>query len=58
MLLHVPGILTRDEVAGMRAALARADWTDGRATVGPQGAQVKNNRQLPRPRRSRRSSAA
>jgi len=47
MMLHVPEVLTRDEVAGMRAALARADWTDGRATVGAQGAQVKRNRQLP-----------
>lgn len=47
MLLHVPGVLTRDELAQMRAALDAADWTDGRATVGPQGAQVKRNRQLP-----------
>ena len=31
----------------MRAALDGADWTDGRATVGAQGAQVKRNRQLP-----------
>lgn len=31
----------------MRAALDSASWTDGRATVGPQGAQVKRNRQLP-----------
>ncbi|HEY0064532.1 MAG TPA: Fe2+-dependent dioxygenase [Telluria sp.] len=47
MMLHIPEVLSRDQVAVLRAALDRADWTDGRATVGPQGAQVKQNRQLP-----------
>lgn len=47
MMLHIPEVLTRDQVIAMRAALDKADWTDGRATVGPQGAQVKQNRQLP-----------
>ncbi len=47
MMLHIPEVLTRDQVTSMRRALDQADWTDGRATVGPQGAQVKNNRQLP-----------
>ena len=46
MLLQVPDILTPDEVARFRAALAGADWGDGRATAGPQAAQVKNNLQL------------
>jgi PKHD-type hydroxylase len=46
MLVQVPEILTTDEVAGFRAALASADWDDGRATAGPQAAQVKNNLQL------------
>jgi PKHD-type hydroxylase len=31
----------------MRAALDAAEWTDGRQTVGPQGAKVKRNLQLP-----------
>ena len=31
----------------MRQALDQADWTDGRETVGVQGAQVKRNEQLP-----------
>eukprot|EP01031_Cornospumella_fuschlensis_P044563 gene44563-54499_t len=31
----------------IRARLDATDWVDGRATVGPQGAQVKQNRQLP-----------
>src|SRR5262249_49655377 len=30
-----------------RAALEQAEWTDGRETVGAQGAQVKRNEQLP-----------
>ena len=47
MLLHIPNVLTRDQVAAMRAAIDAADWVDGRATAGPQGAQVKRNRQLP-----------
>ncbi|CTP90711.1 Fe2+-dependent dioxygenase [Xanthomonas graminis] len=47
MLLHIPDILSADEVARLRQALAGADWTDGRETVGAQGAQVKRNLQLP-----------
>ncbi len=47
MMLHVPGVLTPEQVRDMRAALDAADWVDGRETVGPQGARVKQNRQLP-----------
>ncbi|MBO9601104.1 MAG: Fe2+-dependent dioxygenase [Novosphingobium sp.] len=47
MLLHIPEILTAEEVAEFRRRLESADWTDGRETVGPQGAQVKRNQQLP-----------
>ena len=47
MMLHIPGVLSREQVAAMRTQLAAADWVDGRATVGAQGAQVKRNRQLP-----------
>ncbi|WP_282246869.1 Fe2+-dependent dioxygenase [Stenotrophomonas sp. PS02300] len=47
MLLHVPDVLTADELAHLQRALAAADWTDGRETVGVQGAQVKRNQQLP-----------
>lgn len=46
MLLPIPDILTAEEVAQFRAALARADWADGRVTAGAQAAQVKNNLQL------------
>lgn len=47
MLIHIPGILDKTEVADFRTRLAAADWIDGRMTVGDQGAKVKRNRQLP-----------
>ena len=47
MMLHIPEVLSAEQVRHIRAELARADWVDGRATVGDQGARVKRNRQLP-----------
>jgi PKHD-type hydroxylase len=47
VLLHIPQILTPEQVVLIRKQLDAADWTDGRATVGSQGARVKRNRQLP-----------
>ncbi|MEO7065888.1 MAG: Fe2+-dependent dioxygenase [Rhodanobacter sp.] len=47
MLLHIPNILTAEQVSQIAGALEAADWTDGRETVGAQGAQVKRNQQLP-----------
>ncbi len=47
MLLHIPDVLEPDQVTRIRAALDAADWTDGRETVGAQGAKVKRNLQLP-----------
>lgn len=47
MLLHIPNVLDRAQVTRMCAALDGAAWTDGRETVGPQGAKVKHNQQLP-----------
>jgi PKHD-type hydroxylase len=46
MLLHVPEVLMSGQVADLRRRLADAEWIDGRATVGEQGARVKRNRQL------------
>ena len=46
MLIHIPGVLAQQQVADFRAQLKQADWVDGRATVGAQGALVKRNRQL------------
>lgn len=47
MLLHIPQVLTADEVAEFRQLLAQADWIDGGATAGAQAAQRKRNLQLP-----------
>lgn len=47
MLLHVPEVLTTDELGQLRLLLATADWTDGKVTAGTQSAQVKRNLQLP-----------
>lgn len=47
MMLHVPEVLTLDEVRQVRALIDAADWADGRITAGTQSAQVKNNEQLP-----------
>jgi PKHD-type hydroxylase len=47
MMLHIPAVLTPQQVRQIRQRLDQAQWEDGRATVGAQGAQVKRNRQLP-----------
>jgi PKHD-type hydroxylase len=47
MLLHIPQVLTPDELAGCRDRLADAPWADGRATAGHQSARAKSNLQLP-----------
>lgn len=47
MLLHLPEVLTRDEVVEIRSALTQAHWADGAASAGPQAQKVKQNRQLP-----------
>jgi PKHD-type hydroxylase len=38
--------LTQTRLPNFRRALDSADWIDGRATVGAQGARVKRNQQL------------
>ena len=47
MLVRVPGILTADEVARIRARIDAAAWIDGNATSGHQSAKAKVNEQLP-----------
>jgi len=47
MLLTIPDVLTRDQVAEAREHLAGAGWVDGRVTAGYQSSRVKDNRQLP-----------
>jgi len=47
MLICVPDVLSKAEVADFRAAMDAADWEDGRSTAGAQSAMVKKNEQLP-----------
>ena len=46
-MLRIPGVLTREEVARVRATIDPADWVDGNATSGHQSALAKRNLQLP-----------
>ncbi|WP_316217214.1 Fe2+-dependent dioxygenase [Bradyrhizobium sp. SZCCHNR3003] len=47
MLICVPGILSKDDVADFRRIMDSGDWEDGRSTAGAQSAMVKRNEQLP-----------
>ena len=47
MMVHVPHVLSAEQVAHCRGRFARASWEDGRSTAGHQSAQVKRNQQLP-----------
>ena len=47
MLLTIPNLLSKAQVAQCRAALDQAEWVDGNITSGPQSALAKNNRQIP-----------
>jgi PKHD-type hydroxylase len=46
MLLALPSVLTSEQLNRCRDLLATAEWVDGRATAGYQGAAVKRNQQL------------
>jgi PKHD-type hydroxylase len=46
MLLALPSVLSAEQLKRCREALTRAEWMDGRATAGYQGASVKHNQQL------------
>lgn len=47
MLIHVPDILTPDEVAHCRAVLEASPWADGKLTAGDLAIKSKNNLQIP-----------
>src|SRR5687768_10056969 len=47
MMLAIPDLLDKEEVARIRAIVDAGDWRDGNATSGPQSALAKRNRQLP-----------
>ncbi len=47
MLVCIPDVLSKAEVARFRSAMDSAPWEDGRSTAGAQSALVKKNQQLP-----------
>jgi PKHD-type hydroxylase len=47
MMLHIPEVLTKAEVAALRATIDAAPWVDGNETSGAQAALAKRNAQLP-----------
>ncbi len=46
MLICVPGVLAKEDVAEFRRIMDEAEWEDGRSTAGAQSALVKQNEQL------------
>lgn len=47
MLITIPDVLTKAQVAECRKSMDQAEWVDGNATSGHQSALAKNNMQLP-----------
>lgn len=47
MLICVPDVLGKEEVADFRRIMDAEAWEDGRSTAGAQSAEVKKNDQLP-----------
>lgn len=47
MLITIPDVLSKGEVADFRRIMDAAGWEDGRSTAGAQSAMVKRNEQLP-----------
>jgi PKHD-type hydroxylase len=47
VLICVPEVLTKQQVARCREVMDRAEWVDGRGTAGVQSSTVKHNMQLP-----------
>ncbi len=47
MLIPIPKVLSAEQVAQCHAALAKAEWADGRNTAGYIAQRVKHNQQVP-----------
>jgi PKHD-type hydroxylase len=47
MLICIPDVLSKADVAEFRAVMDAVEWEDGRSTAGSQSAEVKKNEQLP-----------
>ena len=46
MIVHIPNVLSQEQVTRCRDVMSRAAWVDGRVTAGYQSSVVKDNRQL------------
>ncbi|MFA6739941.1 MAG: Fe2+-dependent dioxygenase [Arcobacteraceae bacterium] len=46
MILHIPNVLSQNQVKECRELLNKADWIDGKLTAGNQAINVKSNLQL------------
>ena len=47
MMLHIPQLLTAEELTSLKADLATAPWRDGGMTAGAQAGKLKKAEQLP-----------
>jgi PKHD-type hydroxylase len=47
VLVCIPGVLSKGDVADFRRIMDASAWEDGRSTAGAQSAMVKRNEQLP-----------
>src|SRR5215813_11715960 len=47
MLICIPDVLSKHDVADFRRIMDAEQWEDGRSTAGAQSAEVKQNEQLP-----------
>ena len=47
MLIHIPNVLSAEQLAHCHAELAKAEWVDGRNTAGYLAQRVKDNAQVP-----------
>ena len=47
MLISIPDVLSKADVADVRRMMDAHEWEDGRSTAGAQSAEVKQNEQLP-----------
>ncbi len=46
MLIHIPNVLTPEELQNVRSIIEQAAWVDGKATAGDQAAKAKYNLQI------------
>lgn len=58
MLLHIPAVLSPEQIAQCRRIVDGAEWVDGRVTAGYQSAQVKANAQIPEDHPAAREAGA